>query len=190
MSKSPSVRISRAGKEIGTFSPDEAIRLLSQGELLPTDYFWQAGMTNWERLSKLKDAQELRQRAESEERANREKSESGMREEDDEKLRRKVEEAVRERLAEERAKEELAKQGGCNLGLLGGALFAGGVVAVLLAYNARNNEQRKSDALEWATGSRRYTPIDSSGYDAFAFVAGAAALLGLALIIVGLSRKK
>lgn len=117
-----------------------------------------------------------------------------MGEEDDEKLSRKVEAAVRERLAEERAKErakaEQAKQGDGNLGCLGGALFVGGVAAVLLAYNSRNNEQRKSDALEWASGSRRYTPIDSSGYDAFAFVAGAAALLGLALIIVGLSRKK
>ena len=133
----------------------------------------------------------LRFRAEAEEKLNREKSERESRARDDEQLRQRVEAEVRARLTEERAKgAPSAEAEENNLGCFGGVLFAGGVVGVLGAYGARNNEQRGSDGLTFLSGSRRYTPIDSSGYDAFAFVAGAVALLGLGLIIAGLSRKK
>ena len=185
------VKISRDGKEIGTYEAKEAVRLLALGQLLPTDHYWHEGMVNWELLTRLKDSEELRLKSEADERTNREKLEKEMREKDEERLRQKVEEAVKQRLAEEKAKGAKDKEGeGNNLGCFGGALFVGGVVAVLWAYSSRNIAQRASDGLTFLSGSRRYAPIDSSGYDAFAFVAGAVALLGLGLIIAGLARKK
>ena len=83
--------------------------------------------------------------------------------------------------------------------VVGGWLFAGGVVAVLGgvvavlgAYIARMIAQSKMDQMVGlrygvAYGSHQ---IDSSGYYAFTYVAGAIALLGLGLIIAGLSRSK
>lgn len=191
MSSSRQVTIARDGKEIGTFNPEEAVRLLVLGQLLDTDHFWHEGMANWEFLTRLKDSEELRLKSEAEERSSREKLEKEMREKDEERLRKKVEEAVKQRLAEELGKGARDKEGEeNNLGCFGGALFVGGVIAVLGAFSSRNNAQRASDGLTFLSGSRRYTPIDSSGYDAFAFVAGAVALLGLGLIIAGLARKK
>lgn len=184
------VRIARSGKEIGTFNAEEAVRLLALGQLLSTDYFWHEGMANWALLPNLKNSEELRLKSEAEKMVNREKLEKEKREDED-RLRQKVEEAVKQRLAEERANGGQGKEGEeNNLGCFGGALFVGGVVAVLGAYSSRNNAQRASDGLTFLSGSRRYTAIDSSGYDAFTFVAGAVALLGLGLIIAGLARKK
>lgn len=191
MSSPLQVRIARAGKEVGTYDSAEALRLLGLGTLKPTDHYWHLGMGGWELLSKLDASEVLRVRAEAEEKLNREKTEKESRARDEERLRQRVEAEVRARLAEERGKSAPTKGAEeNNLGCFGGVLFVGGVVGVLGAYGARNNEQRGSDGLTFLSGSRRYTPIDSSGYDAFAFVAGAIALLGLGLIIAGLSRKK
>jgi len=191
MSSPLQVRIARAGKEVGSYDSAEALRLLGLGTLKPTDHYWHLGMGGWEPLSKLDASEGLRLRAEAEEKLNREKAERESRAQDDERLRQRVESEVRARLAEERGKGSPSKGAEeNNLGCFGGVLFVGGVVGVIGAYSARNNEQRGSDGLTFLSGSRRYTPIDSSGYDAFAFVAGAVALLGLGLIIAGLSRKK
>ena len=191
MSSPLQVRIARAGKEVGSYDSAEALRLLGSGTLKPTDHYWHLGMGGWELLSKLDASEGLRLRAEAEEKLNREKAERESRARNDEQLRQRVEAEVRARLTEERAKGAPGKDAEeNNLGCFGGVLFAGGVVGVLGAYGARNNEQRGSDGLTFLSGSRRYTPIDSSGYDAFAFVSGAVALLGLGLIIAGLSRKK
>jgi hypothetical protein len=183
------VRIARAGKEVGIYDAAEALRLLGLGTLKPTDHYWHPGMAGWELLSKL-DASE-RLSAEADERLKREKAEAELSATDDERLKQRVEAEVAARLAEERAKGSPSKDAeGNNLGCIGGVFFAGGVIGVLVAYGSRNNEQRTSDALTFASGSRRYASIDSSGYDAVAFVAVAVALLGLGLIIAGLSRKK
>jgi hypothetical protein len=185
------VRIARAGKEVGSYDSAEALRLLGLGTLKPTDHYWHLGMGGWELLSKLDESEAKRLITEAQQKLDALKAEKLSIAGDEERLRQKVEEAVRARLAEERAKGAPSKDADDNnLGCFGGVLFAGGVVGVLGAYGARNNEQRSSDGLTFLSGSRRYTPIDSSGYDAFAFVAGAVALLGLGLIIAGLSRKK
>lgn len=47
MSSSLQVRIARAGKEIGTYEPAEAVRLFGLGTLRPTDHYWHSGMTGW-----------------------------------------------------------------------------------------------------------------------------------------------
>ena len=69
--------------------------------------------------------------------------------------------------------QDAVGQGGKGIteGCLGGVLCVGGVVGVVGAFSAR----------DWAKN-------DFSGYETF--VAGAVALLGLALIIAGLVRSK
>ena len=191
MSSPLQVRIARAGKEVGTYDSVEALRLLGLGTLKPTDHYWHLGMGGWELLSKFDESEPKRLITEAQQKLDALKAEKLSIAGDEERLRQKVEEAVRARLAEERAKGAPSKDADDNnLGCFGGVLFAGGVVGVLGAYGARNNAQSSSDGLTFLSGSRRYTPVDSSGYDAFAFVSGAVALLGLGLIIAGLSRKK
>ncbi len=185
------VRIARAGKEVGIYDAGEALRLLGLGTLKPTDHYWHSGMAGWALLSELDASERHRLSAEADERLKPEKADAELSATDDERLKQRVEAEVAARLAEERAKGSPSKDAeGNNLGCIGGVFFAGGVIGVLVAYGSRNNEQRTSDALTFASGSRRYTPIDSAGYDAVAFVAGAIALLGLGLIVAGLSRKK
>ena len=191
MSPSLQVRIARAGKEIGTYDSAEALRLLGLGTLWRTDHYWHPGMADWVLLSKLDASEGRRLSAEANERLKRENTEAELSATDDERLKQRVEAEVATRLAEEMAKGSPSKDAeGNNLGCIGGVFFAGGVIGVLVAYGSRNNAQRTSDALTFASGSRRYTSIDSSVYDAVAFVAVAVALLGLGLIIAGLSRKK
>jgi stage V sporulation protein K len=45
------VSIARAGTELGEWSQQEAQRLFSTGELLPTDLYWLEGMPQWKPLS-------------------------------------------------------------------------------------------------------------------------------------------
>ena len=54
------VKISRDGKEIGTYDSAEALRLLGLGTLKPTDHYWHLGMGGWELLSKLDASEGLR----------------------------------------------------------------------------------------------------------------------------------
>jgi TctA family transporter len=149
-------------------------------------------MGGWELLSKLDDSEVLRVRAEAEEKLNREKTERESRARDDERLRQRVEAEVRARLTEERAKGAPSTGiDGSTLGCLGGVLFVGGVVVVLNSFSSRDKEQRQHNGLfGYIPGTREYEKIDTSGYEAVAFVAGAVALLGLGLVIAGLSRRK
>jgi hypothetical protein len=58
------VKISRDGKEIGTYEAKEAVRLLGNETLKETDFYWHEGMTEWAPLSKLQASEDRRQLAE------------------------------------------------------------------------------------------------------------------------------
>ncbi len=64
MSNPLQVKISRDGKEIGTYEAKEAVRLLVYGTLKETDFYWHEGMTDWAPLSKLQVSEARRQLAE------------------------------------------------------------------------------------------------------------------------------
>ena len=114
------VKISRDGKEIGTYEAKEAVRLLVYGTLKETDFYWHEGMTEWAPLSKLQASEARRQLAERAEQLKQEeaiKAEQLAREKalKDEQLAqekakakeeedRAVAEAVRIRAEEEKAK--------------------------------------------------------------------------------------
>ena len=49
----PSLRIARAGKEIGVHLLEEVRRRLADGQLLPTDHYWTPGMAAWATLAEL-----------------------------------------------------------------------------------------------------------------------------------------
>jgi len=66
MSSPLHVKISREGKEIGTYDLAEVVRLLRAGTLKPTDIYWHEGMVGWELLSKLDASEGLRLPAEPE----------------------------------------------------------------------------------------------------------------------------
>jgi hypothetical protein len=113
------VRVSREGSELGVYSAAEAILMLKEGALLPTDFYWHEGMTDWAPLAQLQAsearrilaerAQQLKQeearkaeqlakdKAEREEREAQDKAKA--KEEED----RAVAEAVRIRLEKEKA---------------------------------------------------------------------------------------
>jgi len=113
------VKVSRDGKEIGTYEAKEAVRLLVYGTLKETDFYWQEGMTDWAPLIKLQasEARKLlaeralqqkqdearraeqlaKEKAEKEEQAEREKAKA----KEEENL--AVAEAVRIRMQKEKA---------------------------------------------------------------------------------------
>jgi len=64
MSTPLQVKISRDGKEIGTYEAKEAVRLLVYGTLKETDFYWHEGMTEWAPLLKLQASEARRQLAE------------------------------------------------------------------------------------------------------------------------------
>jgi flagellar biosynthesis GTPase FlhF len=114
------VRISREGKELGMYAAAEAILMLNEGALLPTDFYWHEGMTDWAPLAQLqasearrilaerallrkqeeerKAAELAKKRAEEAERLRHEQAKA--KEEED----RAVAEATRIRLEKEKAK--------------------------------------------------------------------------------------
>ena len=53
------VKISRDGKEIGTYDSAEALRLLGLGTLKPTDLYLHEGMTSWGLLSNLEQVRQV-----------------------------------------------------------------------------------------------------------------------------------
>jgi hypothetical protein len=102
------VKISRDGKEIGTYEAKEAIRLLVYGTLKETDFYWHEGMTEWAPLLKLQASEARRQLAERAEQLKQEeaiKAEQLAQEKDKAKEEedRVVMEAVRVRLKNEMA---------------------------------------------------------------------------------------
>jgi hypothetical protein len=58
------VRVSRDGRELGVYSAAEAIRMLKEGALLPTDFYWHEGMTDWAPLAQLQASEARRLLAE------------------------------------------------------------------------------------------------------------------------------
>jgi len=105
MSEPLLVRISRDGKEIGTYSAQEAVRLLVYGTLTETDFYWHEGMTDWAPLTQLQSSEARRQLAES---ALQQKQEEEKKATDLAKKRR--EEAERLRQEQAKAKEEEDRQ--------------------------------------------------------------------------------
>lgn len=114
------VRVSREGKELGVYSAAEAILMLKEGALLPTDFYWHEGMTDWAPLAQLQAsearrilaerAQQLKQEEakkaeqiakDKAERAEKEAQEKAKAKEEED---RAVAEAVRIRMEGERAK--------------------------------------------------------------------------------------
>lgn len=191
MSNSSVVQVARAGAIIGKYSRPEVLALFESGKLKGSDHYWTQGMAGWAPLPDFVKHEEGRLRALEIAKNEADRVEKEKLARDEERLRKKVEEAVAERLAQEREKgPKGGEQEDNNLGLIGGVLFIGGIFCVLGAFSSRNKAQQASDGLTFLSGSRNYTPIDSSGYQGFAFVAGAVALLGLGLIVAGLSKKK
>jgi flagellar biosynthesis GTPase FlhF len=114
------VRVSREGRELGMYAAAEAILMLNEGALLPTDFYWHEGMTDWAPLAQLqasearrilaertllrkqeeerKAAELAKKRAEEAERLRHEQAKA--KEEED----RAVAEATRIRLEKEKAK--------------------------------------------------------------------------------------
>jgi hypothetical protein len=181
------VKIMRDKQVIGEYSLPEVFRFLAIGTLRTSAYYWHKGMPNWIKLSQLQEDQAIAKAREEQLFAEAVKD----RLTEEARFNQRVDEAVRSRLAEARSKGAMG-QGGKdnNLGVLGGVLFVGGVVGVVGAFASRDKAQSASDGITFLSGSRNYSKIDSSGYETFAFVAGAVALLGLGLIIAGLARNK
>jgi len=182
------VKISRDGKELGTYEAKEALRLLINGTLEGTDFYWHDGMTEWAPLLNLVSSETFKQLAQKAEAVAKAKAELK------ERAKRKANEdaiSATAKAATTFGVKRSVSGRHDNLAEVGGWLFAVGVVAVPGAYFARNNAQSESDKY-WEGMSHRgpYPKIDSSGYETFAFVAGAVALLGLGLIIAGLVRSK
>lgn len=108
MSTPLQVKISRDGKEIGTYEAKEAVRLLVYGTLKETDFYWHEGMTEWAPLLELQASEARRQLAE---RALQQKQEEAIKAEQlaqekakaKEEENRAVAEAVRVRLKNEKA---------------------------------------------------------------------------------------
>jgi len=140
MSEPLQVKVSRAGKEIGTYDSKEAIRLFLYGTLLATDFFWHDGMKDWAPMSQLQASvgrwqesqRALREREgqEAEAKAQQEKAEA-------ERLHKEAEadEQRRKRREQERAtwfrchccRESFAEAKD------GGAIVSGGFVLILVS---------------------------------------------------------
>ena len=107
MSSPRLVKISRDGKEIGTYEAKEAVRLLVYGTLKETDFYWHEGMTEWAPLVKLQASEARRQLAERAEQLKQEQAiraeqiaqEKAKAKEEDERV---IAEAVRIRMKNEK----------------------------------------------------------------------------------------
>jgi hypothetical protein len=97
MSEPLKVRISRQGKEIGTFPADEVISLHAKGTLKDADFYWHNGMSDWAPLSQFILAETRRRQAE------KEKAEEAKREE------RLARERANAKMEEERRAAEAAR---------------------------------------------------------------------------------
>ena len=56
MSEPLLTRVSREGKELGSYPAPEVLSMLKEGEFLPTDFYWHEGMACWTPLSRLQSA--------------------------------------------------------------------------------------------------------------------------------------
>ena len=115
MSEPLQVRVSRDGKEFGTYSAQEVVRLLVYGTLKETDFYWHEGMTDWAPLTQLQASEARRQLSERKQEEERKAAElAKKRREEAEQLRqdqakvkeeedRVVAEAVRARMEKDKA---------------------------------------------------------------------------------------
>ena len=51
MATQPQYQVSRNGKVIGTYDGAEMIAKVATGQVMPTDFYWKAGMAAWARVS-------------------------------------------------------------------------------------------------------------------------------------------
>ena len=105
MSEPLQVRVSRDGKEFGTYSAQEAVRLLVYGTLKETDFYWHEGMTDWAPLTQLQASESRRQLAE---RALQHKQEEERKAAELAKNRREEAEQLRENQAKAKEEEDRA----------------------------------------------------------------------------------
>ncbi len=64
MSEPLQIRVSREGKELGSYPAPEVLSMLKDGALLPTDFYWHEGMTDWAPLARLQASEARRLLAE------------------------------------------------------------------------------------------------------------------------------
>jgi Flp pilus assembly protein TadB len=64
MSQPLLVRVSREGRELGSYPAQEALSMLKEGALLATDFYWHEGMTDWAPLARLQASEARRLLAE------------------------------------------------------------------------------------------------------------------------------
>jgi hypothetical protein len=101
MSEPILIRVSREGKELGSYPAPEVLSMLKEGALLPTDFYWHEGMTNWAPLVQLQASEARRLLAE---RALLQKQEDERKAA--ELAKKRAEEAERLRQEQAKAKEE------------------------------------------------------------------------------------
>jgi hypothetical protein len=158
MSEALQVRVSRDGKEFGTYSAQEAVRLLVYGTLKETDFYWHEGMTDWAPLTQLQASESRRQLAEKAARDKQEKDEKAAALVLEKiKAREEAEvaalEATRARLEREvanrfechccRAKFNEPKDQGANLGC-GLVLIVGSGIIMWITYSVAVDSYRPS----------------------------------------------
>ena len=98
------VKVSRDGKEIGEYSVQEAVRLLTNGTLRTTDHYWHEGMTSWGLLPFLKTQEDQRRKAEAEAKAQQDRAKAEQERVEAKKLEEKViAEADRKKFEEKKA---------------------------------------------------------------------------------------
>jgi hypothetical protein len=64
MSQPLLVRVSREGKELGSYPAQEVLSMLKEGALLAADFYWHEGMTDWAPLARLQASEARRLLAE------------------------------------------------------------------------------------------------------------------------------
>ena len=105
MSEPLQVRVSREGKELGSYPAPEVLSMLKEGAFLPTDFYWHEGMTDWAPLAQLQASEARRLLAE---RALQQKLEEERKAAELAKKRRDEAEQLRQEQA--KAKEEEDRQ--------------------------------------------------------------------------------
>jgi len=53
--ENPTIKVSRGGKVIGDYSSEDIVKHLASGKIVKTDFYWKAGMSQWERLLNFPD---------------------------------------------------------------------------------------------------------------------------------------
>lgn len=92
------IKISRDGQEIGCHELPKILELFAAKHLLPTDHYWQPGMTDWKPLTGLiAQAEELRRKA----RLEKEREEAAAQAKRDEEAEKRYNERVMKALKED-----------------------------------------------------------------------------------------